>query len=234
MEVVATLLLIITYGLAGYLAWTRRTLIYIFAMLAGHVAVLVAPLWQLLYAFSYNSDLATIAVPFNQRLPLALVLASGWFYPLPALVVFYLFSIRWWFPGRLTGMLTYLVFLLYHLLIETLGLRITTWSYAGGGLPMRFSMPLFSALMGGLVSYGFLYVIIASHRFSWQSMLLALLPSVLGLSLLIYGLLGAPLWLALLLGGETWAQAAGLLVSLILLAWAGQIITDGISRCSAH
>jgi hypothetical protein len=229
-EFAAVLLLIICYGLAGYLGWAQRTPIYGIAIAAGHLSSLASPLWRTLYSIQYNPALDTIQTLFDQSVPLPLVLGAGWYYPLPALVVFYLAASRWWFPGALTGVLTYLIFLLYHLLIETLGLRTQLWGYELTALPLGFSTPLISALMGGLVSYGLLYALLAVHRSSWQNMLLVLLPTALLLSLLIHGLLGAPLWVALLLDGEPWAVLAGLLSTLVLLVWAAQIVTLAIKR----
>jgi hypothetical protein len=230
MELAATLLLIICYGLGGYLAWAQRTPLYLLALVAGHLGSLASPLWRVLYGVRYSLDLPTVETLLGQPVPLPVVLGSGWYYPLPALVVFFLFSTRWWFPGTVTGVLTYLIFLLYHLLIETIGLRTNTWSYFGLDLPLGFSAPLLAAIMAGLVSYGMLYTLLAVHRFAWGSLALAVLPSILALSLLVYGLLGAPLWIALLLEGEAWAVAVGMAVTLALLLWAGQIITGGIKR----
>lgn len=230
MQFAAILLLLVCYGLAAYLGWLQRTPIYLFALVAGHFAALASPLWRTLYDVAYNADLTTVQLFFGQPVPVAVLLGSGWYYPLPALIVFYLFTTRWWFPGLLTGALTFLIFVLYHLLIETVGLRTQTWAYSGAVLPLDFSKPLLSAIMAGLVSYGLLYVILVVYRNSWQGMLLALLPAPLLTSLLIHGLLGAPLWAALLLDGQSWAVLAGLLSTLVLLAWAVQIITGGIKR----
>lgn len=232
MDILATLLLIVCYGLGGYLAWAQRTPLYLFTLLAGHLGALASPLWRVLYGVSYNLDFPTVQTLLGQPVPLPVLLGAGWYYTLPPLVVFFLYSTRWWFPGALTGVLTYLIFLLYHMLIETLGLRARVWEYAGIELPLGFSTPLLAAIMAGLISYGVLYAILAVHRFAWPSMLIAILPSVLAVSLLVHGLLGAPLWLALLLEGEAWAIAAGLVTTVGLLLWAGQIITGGISRLS--
>lgn len=230
MELAATLLLLVCYGLAIYLGWLQRTPIYLYALFAGHLASLASPLWRALYSVAYNADLAATQTLLGQQVPVGVVIGSGWYYPLPALVVFYLYSTRWWFPGFVTGALTFFVFVLYHLLIETVGLRAEVWAYSGQPLPLDFSKPLLSALMAGLVSYGLLYTLLALQRSSWQSMLLGILPAPLLLSLLICGLLGAPLWAALLLDGQSWAVLAGLLSSFLLLAWATQIITGGIRR----
>ncbi|HMQ33218.1 MAG TPA: hypothetical protein PKD53_20975 [Chloroflexaceae bacterium] len=232
MELAATLLLIVCYGAAGYLAWAQRTPIYLLAIVAGHLGALASPLWRVLYGIRYDLDLPTVQTLLGQPVPWPVLLGAGWYYTLPAMVVFFLFSTRWWFPGPITGVLTYMIFLLYHLLIEAVGLRSQTWAYGDADLPLGFSAPLLAALMAGLISYGVLYTLLAVHRFAWPSMAVAVLPSVLVISLLVYGLLGAPLWLALLLDGQAWAVLVALVTSVGLLVWAGQIITGGISRLS--
>lgn len=234
MAFLAALLLIICYALAAYLGWLERTPLYLFAILAGHLSSLASPLWRLLYNVSYNLDLDTVQTLLGQSVPLPVVLGAGWYYPLPALVVFYLYTARWWFPGALSGLLTYLVFLLYYLLIEALGLRTNVWDYRSDVLPLGLSAPLLAALMAGLVAYGLLYTLLAVQRMSWSSMLLSLLPAPLALSLLVNGLLGAPLWLALLLDAQPWMVLVGLLSALGLLVWAVQIVTGGIQRLGSE
>lgn len=224
------LLLIVCYGLAGYLGWLQRTPLYLFALAAGHLSALASPLWRTLYGIEYSPAFSSVETLLGQAVPLPVVLGAGWYYPLPALVVFYLASTRWWFPGALTGVLTYLIFLLYHLLVETIGLRTQAWSYEVMVLPIGLSTPLLAAIMGGLISYGLLYVLLAVGRSTWPSMLLAILPAPTLLSLLIHGLLGAPLWIARLLDGQDWAVLAGMLSTIVLLVWAAQIITAGIKR----
>ena len=230
MQFAAIVLLIVCYGLAIYLGWLQRTPLYLFTIVAGHIGALTSPLWRMLYGVRYSLDLGTVQTLLGQPIPLPVLIGAGWFYPLPALIVFYLYSTRWWFPGTVTGALTYFVFLLYHLLIETLGLRAQAWAYSGEALPLGVSAPLLAALMGSLVSYGLLYVLLSAHRSTWPNMLLAVLPAPLLLSLLVHGLLGAPLWIALLLDGQAWAVLAGLLSALLLVGWAVQIITGGIRR----
>lgn len=230
MQFAAILLLIICYGLAVYLGWLQRTPLYLITIVAGHLAALASPLWRALYDVAFNAGLATTQTLLGQEVPTALLLGAGWLHPLPALIVFYLYTARWWFPGLVTGALTFLIFVLYHLLVETIGLRTQTWAYSGPPLPLDFSKPLLAALMAGLVSYGLLYAVLAAHRSSWQGMLIAILPAPLLVSLLVHGLLGAPLWAALLLDGQGWAVLAGLVSTLVLLAWAAQIITGGVKR----
>jgi hypothetical protein len=230
MTAVALLLLLLCYGLAGYLAWLQRTPIYLFALLSGHLGALASPLWEILYQVRYSNALALVQVVFERSIPWPVMLGSGWYYPLPALIVFYLYHARWWFPGSLTGLLTYLVFLLYHLLIQAIGVRSGTWVYNNAVLPFGIPALLIAAIMAAFVSLGMLYALISVWRYAWPSMLVALVPATLALSLLVHGLLGAPLWIAIFLNAPTWAVSLGLVSSLALLAWAVQIMTYGLSR----
>jgi len=230
MELGAVFLTVLVYAAAGYLWYQQRTPIFALAVLSGHLSVLASPLWRLLYGVSYSPGLDAVQALLGQPIPLVAVFAAGWFYPLPAMAVLYLYFTRWWFPGPLTALLTFCVFLLYHLLIETLGLRSSLWSYRGPALPFGLSSPLLSAVMAGLTSLGLLYVLLVSYRSAWVSMALAVVPATLLMSLLVNGLLGAPLWLTLRLGGAEWMVALGLASALVLLAWALQIVTAGVSK----
>jgi hypothetical protein len=228
METAAIALLAICYGIASYIAWRQRSPIYLLALVAGHLSALASPLWRLLYGVSYGVSLHSVQAAIIQPVPSALFLAAGWHYTLPAMLVLYLYLARWWFPGGITGTLTYLIFLLYHLLIELVGLRANLWSYPEIALPLGIPSPLLAAMMAGLISYATLYALLSTYRYAWVSMALVVIPSVLLISLLIHGLLGAPLWIALALNGESWAVRLGTISALILLLWAVQIITRGI------
>jgi hypothetical protein len=228
METAAIVLLIICYGIAGYLGWRQRSPIYLLVIVAGHLSALASPLWRLLYGASYGVSLNSLQAAIAQPIPSWLILAAGWHYPLPAMLVLYLYVTRWWFPGRITGFLTYVIFLLYHLLIELVGMRASLWSYRATTLPLGLPSPLLAAIMAGLISYATLYILLSTYRYAWLSMAFAIIPSVLLVSLLIHGLLGAPLWIALVLNGASWAVGLGTISALALLLWAIQIITGGI------
>jgi hypothetical protein len=228
MQTAAVLLLIICYGAAGFLAWRQRTPIFLLAIVAGHLGALASPLWRLLYGANSGMSLGAAQVALTQGAPTQIILAAGWHYTLPAALVLYLYMIRWWFPGIITGILTYMVFLLYHMLIELVGLRANLWSYREIALPLGLPSPLLASIMAGLVTYAFLYVLLSTYRYAWPSMSLAVIPAVLLLSLLIHGLLGAPLWIALALSGPSLAVSLGALSALALLLWAIQIITGGL------
>jgi hypothetical protein len=230
MEIAAVFLTILAYSAAGYLWYQQRTPIYALALLSGHVSVLASPLWRLLYGVNYSPNLEAVQAILGQPIPFAALLAASWFYPLPALVVIYLYFTRWWFPGPITAVLTYLIFLLYHLLIETLGLSADLWTYSGPPLPFGVSTPVLAAVMSSLTSLGLLYVLLSSYRAAWISMAITIVPATLLISLIVHGLLGAPLWVTLRLGGAGWAISLGLASALALLAWAVYIVAGGLSK----
>ena len=120
--------------------------------------------------------------------------------------------------------------MIYHLIIETLGLRIQIWSYANTALPFSFPTPLLSSTMAALLSLALLYVLLSTYRYALVSMTLALLPATLVLSLFIHGLLGAPLWVSLLLQAQKWAVSIGMISTLAFLAWALHILMLGLRQ----
>ncbi len=229
------------YALAIFLWWRERAPSYFVALLAGHLAVLLSPFWQALYGFSYNEDFPTLyrlgAVGGIQAL--ARLQAYGlprpvfqvaWSIMLAPLTIFYLYRHRWWFPSYLTSLLTFILFVLYHLLAEMIGLRQGWWIYSGGELPLGLGQPVLAALMNGLVSLGALAALLLTRRYALGSLLAILLPIPLALSLLVHGLLGAPLYTALLLQAQSWAGAIGLIGTLGLLASGVHIVASSLEQ----
>jgi hypothetical protein len=232
---------IIMYALAIFLWWREHTPNYFVALLAGNLAVLLSPFWQALYVFSYNEDFPTLyrigsvggiqALARLQAFGLPRpVFLGGWLIMLAPLAIFYLYRHRWWFPGYLTSLLTFILFVLYHLLIETIGLRQGWWNYNDSALPLGLGKPLLAALMNGLVSLGALAALLLTRRYSLGSLLAILLPIPLALCLLVHGLLGAPLYTALLLQAQSWAGAIGLIGTLGLVASGVHIVASSLEQ----
>lgn len=231
MEAIAVLVTLVCYGLAIYLWWSQKRPAFVVALLAGHLSALAAPLWSLLYDATYRPNLEPLFTLFDQPIPTAQFMAAAWFYPLPALIVLYLYSIHWWFAGYFTALLTYAAFLFYHTILESIGLRAGLWSYSGApAMPLGISHALLSTVMASLISLSFLYVLLLTRRSSLPGLLLALLPALLLLSLLVRGLLGAPLWVAQLIDEPAWIATIGMLSTLGLLLWAIHIVARGLSR----
>lgn len=230
MQVLGVLLTFVCYGAALYLWWQERSWNYLIALVAGHLAALLDPLWQWLYGVEFGPSLVVWRELLGYPLPLAVLIASAWFYTLPALVVFYLYRHRWWFSSYIAALLTYVIFLLYHLLLQSLGTRSGVWRFVRTDpLPFNIAPPLLSAIMAALVSLVMLYILLATHRYGLLSLLLVVLPSVLLASLLVHGLLGAPLWVPVLLNAQRWALTIGTAGTLALLIWAVHLNAAGIT-----
>lgn len=229
MQLGIILLTVGAYGLALYLGQRERAPNYVIALLAGHLGALWSPLWQVLYGFSYDERLPALYTLLGHPLPRA-VFAAAWTTMLPPLVIFYLYRHRWWFAGYTTSVLTFALFVLYHLLVEQVGLRGGWWAYADApALPFGLPMPVLAGLMNGLVSLGLLAALLLTRHYSWTSLLLFLLPLPLLMTLFVHGLLGAPLYAAILLRAQSWAGVIGMLGTLGLLVWGAHIVAGSIN-----
>ncbi|MGQ9827863.1 MAG: hypothetical protein ACUVSY_08290 [Roseiflexus sp.] len=218
------------FGVAGVLAWRDHQPHYLFALVAGQIATLLSPFWQWLYGFSYDPSLGALFSVLDRSLPIPVFLA-GWTLMLPPLAIFFLSQRRWWFSGYFTGALTFVLFTLYHILIETIGVRAGWWEYVGdGALPFNISVTLLSGLMNGLVSLGGLAVLLITRHYAWHMLLAVILPTPLLMSVMVHGLLGAPLYTVVLLRAQSWAAAIGMIGTLGLVLWGAHIIASELGR----
>jgi hypothetical protein len=218
------------YGLAVYFGRRERAANYVVALLAGHLVSLLSPIWQILYGFAYDERLPALYTLIGHPLPRTIFIAA-WTAMLPPLLIFYLYRHRWWFSSYTTGVLTFVLFVLYHLLVEQIGLRARWWHYTSPvALPFGLPVPLLAGLMNGLVSLGLLSALVLTRHYSWTSLLLFLLPVPLVLTLFVHGLLGAPLYAALLLRAQSWAGVLGMLGTLGLLVWGAHIVATSLGR----
>lgn len=231
MEAAVTLLTVICYVAAIYLWWQWKHPIYLFGLLAGHPGAIITPLWTILYGKTYAPEMPTLYTLASLQFYQPVVISYAWVYTLPVLIVLILYQLRWWLPSYMMGVVTFGVFLFYHFLVELTGLNLGLWSYARTSvLPFGIENWVLSIIMAAVVSYALLYIMLLVFRFSWASMLLMLIPAPLVLIILVRGLLGAPLWISLMLETQTWATSIGVISTLALLAWAAHIITSGVSR----
>lgn len=231
MEAAVLLLTIVCYGGSIYLWWRWQTPIFLFSLIAGHIGAIASPLWPLLYNEAYIADMTVFSSLAGIKLHQPVVIGSAWFYPLPALIVLALYRLRWWFSGYVMGLFTYIAFAFYHLLIEISGLNLGIWTYTKDAiLPFGIENWILSTLMAALISFALLYLLLLIFRFSWSSMLIMLLPAPLVFILIVRGLLGAPLWISLMLDAQSWAAIIGIVCTLGLLAWAVHIVALGLSR----
>lgn len=224
------LLTISAYGIAVYLWWRERSPNYLIALLAGHTVALLSPLWQWLYGFSYNEQFIGIYTLFGRTLP-RMAFIGAWTIMAPPLAIFYLFRRRWWFIGYLTSLMTFVLFVVYFLLIETIGVQAGWWRYEGQALlPLSLPPTFLAALMNGVISFVLLAALLMTRHYAWTSLLLLLPPLPLLLSLFIHGLLGAPLYTVILLRAQSWAGTIGMVGTLGLLLWGAHIVASALDQ----
>jgi hypothetical protein len=236
MELGVIILTIGVYGLAIYQGVRERTALYVVALLAGQLSTLASPIWQILYRFSYAGGGSALLTLFGRSLPQIIALA-GWTALLPALLVIAFSQRRFWFTSYPAALLLFAVFLIYHLVIETIGTQAGWWRYDGPVLPLRISGVVLAALMNTLVSLGTLAALQVTRHYTIGSLVMFLLPIPLLLRLLVHGLLGAPIFTVLLLrtympelATESWADMIGVVGSLALLGWGVHLVAGTLAR----
>lgn len=236
MELGLIILTVGVYGLAVYQGLRERTALYVVALLAGQIGTIGSPLWQLLYRFSYAPDLAPALEMFGNPLPRAILL-GGWLSVFPALLAVVLSRRRAWFTSYAAALLLFAAFLIYFILIETLGTRTRWWSYSGATLSLDISTTLLAAIMHSLVTLGMLAALQVTRHYTIGSLLLFLLPVPLLLGSVVHGLLGAPIFTVLLLRTympglvtESWADTIGVVGTLVLLGWAIHLVASTLAR----
>src|SRR5512145_1406173 len=169
MEIGIIILTLGAYGLAIYLWWQEHSPNYMVALVAGHLSALLSPLWQVLYGFNYSETYPALYTIFGHPLPRPIFIAA-WTIMLPPLIIFYLYHHRWWFASYITSVLTFVLFVLYYVLIETVATNAGWWRYSGQtALPLGIPPTLLAGLMNGLIGIGLLWALLATRRYSWSS-----------------------------------------------------------------
>jgi hypothetical protein len=236
MELGIIILTIGAIGLAVYQGLRERTTFYVVALIAGMLSTLPSPLWQLLYGFRYQPNLTPLLMFFGNPLP-RMVFLAGWIVVFPALVTIALSQRRAWFTSYLAAILLFTIFLVYHMVIETVGTRSGWWGYITVLLPLNIASSVLAAIMNALVSLGILAALQVTRHYTLGSLLLFLLPIPLLLRLFVHGILGAPIFTGLLLRTylpslvtESWADLIGVLGTAALVLWAIHLVASTIAR----
>lgn len=227
MSPLLVVVLILVYVLAVVLLWRERSLRYVLMLLAGHLAMLLTPLWQRLY----ESDPATGRVPLLAPITLdwTLIFGGGAALALPALLFYYGLRHRWWPRHYAAIWVGYATFVAYFILADRLFLR-------GGGLiaqslviaDARVPGALVQAVLLGGVSLGMLYALVSTRHYGLNIALVPLLASGVVAALLFLGIFASPLWVAGLLGQSGVLALGGAFVSLLLVLWGVHLLASAL------
>jgi hypothetical protein len=226
------LLLIITalvYIVALVLLWRERSLRYLLMLLAGHLTMLLTPIWQRLYAIE-TVDGASLAQFGRFDLPWSVIVGGGVLLALPPLLFYYGLRHRWW-PRHYAAIWTgYLVFVIYFLVAERLLASAGVQLFNDALIVGNTSIPaaIVQAVLVAGVSLGMLYALVSTRHYALEVALLPLLLSGIVASLLFLGIFASPLWVAGLLGQSGLLVASGALVSLLLVLWGVHLLASGL------
>lgn len=226
------LLVVVTlgvYALAIALLWLDRSLRYLLTVLAGHLAMLLVPLWERLYGVDPTAG-PQIPILGSIELSWPVVIGGGAVLALPVIVFFAGIRHKLWPRHYAAIWLGYGVFVLYFLLVDWLlersGASLLTPAALVAGTPVP--PVLVQAVLVAGASLGMLYALISTRHYSLSVALLLILLSGLVASLVFLGIFASPLWAAGFLGQSSTVVAAGALVSLLLVLWGVHLLAAGL------
>lgn len=229
MSALLILITIIAYGLAVFLLWHERSLRYPLVLLAGHLAMLLVPLWQRLYGITPITG-SSLSLLGRFALPWSVLIGGGPLLALPALLFYYGMRHGWW-PRHYAAVWTgYGAFVVYFLLIEVLLERSGTILFSDALVVGRTPIPanVVQAVLLAGVSLGMLYTLVSTRHYALQVALLPLLLSGMVSALLFLGIFASPLWVSALLGQEGVFVTGGAVVSLGLVLWGVHLLAQGL------
>ncbi|GAC1538198.1 MAG: hypothetical protein NVS2B7_09000 [Herpetosiphon sp.] len=238
------LLGIVAYGVALFLLWTDHTYRPLLLLTSGSIAMLGQPLLARLFGTTLPDGGRLIHLGQSYVVPASIVLAGGVLFGSPPLIVLYGLRHGWWGRHYATGWGFYLMFVLFFLIIDVIGLSRSTVIFArpqlGDALLLEGFLQIL--LLSG-ISFGILYAVVATRHFALRIALLPLLLSGLVAELLFYGVFGSPFWVLSLLHQQSqitgtalpaWVVAAGALVSIGLTLWGVHLLASGLHEGRAQ
>ncbi|HEX6292877.1 MAG TPA: hypothetical protein VFZ66_27070 [Herpetosiphonaceae bacterium] len=229
MSILLVLIIIVSYGLALFLLWRDGSLRYLLMLFAGHVVMLLMPLWQRIYQVAPMEG-AGLSLLGRFTIPWALLLGGGPLLALPPLIFYYGLRHRWWPRHYVAIWSAYVVFVMYFLFIEAVLVRNEALIFSDTLLVAETPIPaeiLQSVLLGG-VSLGMAYTLVSTRHYALQVAVLPLLLSGLVSALLFLGIFASPLWVTGLLEQEGLIVVGGALVSLGLVLWGVHLLASGL------
>lgn len=228
MSPLLVLITIVIYAVAMLLLVRERSLRYLLMLFAGHIAMLLTPIWQVLYGIDpVGNGLSLLG---RYEVPWPLLVGGGPLLALPPLLLYYGLRHGWWPRHYAAIWLSYAVFLIYFLLLEAVLER------GGAGLFSNavivedtfIPAPLVQAILLAGVSLGMAYALVSTRHYALEVAVAPLLLSGVVAALLFLGILASPLWVSGLLGQRGVLVTGGGLVSLLLVLWGVHLLASGL------
>jgi hypothetical protein len=223
------ILALAAYAVAAFLFWADRSLRPLLLLFAGSIATLSQPLWARLFA--NNPVVPGNIIRFGESvvIPFWTVIGGGVLFALPVLFVLHGLRRRWWVQHYATAWGFFICFVLFFMIAEAMQARANLVLFARPLLPDGGLLEtlLQSVLLAG-VSFGLLYAFVSTRHYALQIALFPMLLSGLATSLLLFGVLCSPYWVARLLNQSDRILFAGAAVSLLLVLWAIHLLASGL------
>ena len=219
---------IIVFGIAIGL-WIRfRVYRYAVVLAAGLLTIGFDALWQRLYGLAYRAN-ANDVVLWSRSIPQFAVIGASWLLTLPAIVAYFGQRRRWWPRHYLTGIIAFVAFMLYHIILQGVARRTGIWSYtsaAAGAWGLNYN--LFMAALGALITLLIYYVLTSTRAYPPETAVPTLVLGVVLAPLLVYGILAAPYWLPILINQSPNIVRIGAIVTLLMALWVVHLACWGI------
>ena len=226
-----TLFIVLAIGLFGTAIglWIRfRVYRYAVVLAAGLLTIGFDPLWQRLYGLRYLAGANDIGL-WGRNIPQFAVISASWLLTLPAIIAYFGQRRRWWPRHYLTGIIAFVAFMLYHIILQGLARRTNIWAYTSiAASSWGLNYNLFIATLGALVTLLIYYVLTSTRSYPPETAVPTLVLGVVLAPPLVYGILGAPYWLPILINQSPNVVKIGAVVTLLMAIWVVHLACWGI------
>ena len=224
-----SVLIVAAYAAAIYLYWADRSLRPLLLLIAGSIATLSQPLWGRLFASPATVPGSVLRVGTSFTIPFWTLLGGGVVLAIPALVVIYGLRHRWWSQHYAAAWTFFLVFVFFFLLFDRLETRSRIALFVRPQIPRDgMAESLLEAVLLAGISFGMLYTFVSTRHYALQIAFLPLLLSGLAASLLLFGILCSPFWVARLRDQPDRVLLIGAGISALLVLWAIHLLASGL------
>lgn len=217
------------YAVGAFLVWQARSPRFALLLVAGHLAMLLTPLWQRLYGLD-PADGPQLPILGGYRVPLPVIVAGGALLALPVMLFYYGLRRKLWPRHYAAIWAGYGFFVVYFFLADKLLAASGAALFGASSVASVTRLPpaLVQAMLIGGVAVGILYAVVSTRHYGLEAALLPLLLSGLASSLVFLGVFGSPLWVAGLLGQSGIVALVGGIVSLALVLWGVHLLASGL------
>jgi hypothetical protein len=228
METGIVVLTLCAYAIAIIAGIRWRTASYLLILIASHAMVLPSLLWQRLYGFQYGTQVSALLSADGASIPTVVVLGA-WIALVPAIGIAAFARRLGWIPRYALALLTYLILIGYHIVLDGLGSSAGLWNETVVA-PAWLLATLPGATAHALVGLVVWFALDGTRRYGTISKALFLLPTPLLAALLVHGVVAAPRYITTLLALDELWRAAGTVGAMVLCLWGAHIVALAFVR----